>query len=164
MIIIFLDCDQVLNSDKYLAGNKDDITTDNYPIEEVIKKQLNPQNVKNLNKILSVTGANVVLCSSWRKFVSLEQLCDGLNKNGMKKQFNERFISKTPISGKKSDEINKWLKEWDGDKVDKFAVVDNDNGKYNDLKSFGNNFFNVNPEKGLTPKKSDKIINFLISN
>ena len=87
MKILFLDVDGVLTNDKYLSGNKDDIDTEDYTLQEVVNKQLCPDNVKCLNKLLSATDVQVVLSSSWRKFVQLSELCIGLNKNGLKKVY-----------------------------------------------------------------------------
>ena len=162
MIICFLDCDGVLNNAKYFSGTKDDINSDNYEVQDVINKQLDPDNVKALNKIITVTKCNIVLSSSWRKFIQLDELCKGLVKNGMKKEFCKNFISKTPILGSRADEINEWLKTWKGETIDKWIVLDDTRDKNDNLKSFNENWIKINPNKGLTQKKADKAINFLI--
>jgi uncharacterized lipoprotein YehR (DUF1307 family) len=161
MTVIFLDFDYCLNNVPYIKGTDDDVSSDDYTPQEVAEKQLDPTNVKNLNKILSVTGCNVVVSSSWRKFLSLKQMTEALDKAGMKKEFNKRFISKTPVTGIRHDEIQEWLDKWDGEKVTKFAIIDDDKSNFSKLNEFGDSFFHIKKSKGLSPKKADKIINFL---
>ncbi len=160
MNIMFLDIDGVLNNQKFLSGTKDDIYTDDFTDRDVIDKQLDDENIKNLNKILSVAQCNVVISSSWRKFISLKDLTWGLVKHGMKKEFTQNFISKTPITGKRDEEINEWLKN-SKDKIDKYVVIDDSRDKNDNLKNFDGKWVKINPEKGLTKKKADKVINIL---
>ena len=160
MTIIFLDVDGVLNNQKFLNGTKDDIYTDDFTDRDVIDKQLDPENVKNLNKIISVSQCNVVLSSSWRKFISLKDFTWGLVKHGMKKEFAKNFISKTPITGKREEEINEWIKA-SKEKIDKYVVIDDSRDKNDNLKGFDGKWVKINPKKGLTLKKADKVINIL---
>lgn len=163
MLIIFLDIDLTMSNHPFLLSNKNNINSNKYTVEEICETQVDPKNVKNLNKILTVIeDANIVLSSSWRRFVTLKQLTDGLNKNGLNKKFNDRFIDKTPITGQKHEEINQWLKDTK-EKVDNYVILDDSRDKYDDLKSFGDHWIKINPDKGLSPKKTEKSINFLLN-
>jgi len=161
MIICFLDVDGTLNNLSYFETPKNNIYKDDYTTEEVCKTQICPDNVNSLNKLLAVIpDLNIVVSSSWRRFVSLKELTDGLIHQGLKKEYAKRFISKTAITGQKYKEINWWIDKYKKD-IDNYIVVDDSSNDYDNLKSFGKHFFQLNPWKGLTDKKVNKIINFL---
>lgn len=156
MRIIFLDVDGCLTNREFLLSNKNNIYNSNYSIQDVCDTQVAPENVKRLNDILD-DDVYVVLCSSWRKFVTLEELTKGLIKNGLKKDFSNRFIDKTPITGQRDEEINLWLKNCK-EKIDSYIILDDSRDKYDNLKLFKKHWIKINSQKGLTGKKAKKAI------
>lgn len=120
MKVIFLDVDGVLNHEKWYKRRvslKDTIDpkdwSDHYPFYE-----FDPESVDRLNNIIDVTGAKVVVSSSWRHGRSVQDLQYILDRVG----FIGEIIDKTPslnaIIGKESAgytvprgcEIDWWLK------------------------------------------------------
>lgn len=84
--VIFLDIDGVLNSRKFLSisrgefidkliiANGDDLT--------FMAEQLDPEAIARLNRIITVTGANVVVSSTWRLMWPLEKIVAALESRG----------------------------------------------------------------------------------
>jgi hypothetical protein len=71
--VIFLDFDGVLNSVRYILGNrawkKDGSwkkTRDRHAIYAMWKTQIDRRAVRRLNRIVRATGARIVVCSTWR--------------------------------------------------------------------------------------------------
>lgn len=71
--IIFLDFDGVLNSNDWYVRRQDkydmDAVENNYPLSE-----FDPDAVNRLNTIITLTGAKVVVSSSWRHGRTIEEL------------------------------------------------------------------------------------------
>jgi len=120
MKVIFLDIDGVLvtrNSIKYQHLNYPDIT-------EIIfgKKALN-----NLNKLIRLTEAKIVISSTWRLFHSLEELKDIFNKQGIKGD----IISTTSVDRATIEEDiprGKKIADWlEGKKdIEQYVIIDDD--------------------------------------
>lgn len=73
MKIIFLDFDGVLNSEVWMKSRFDIIDNNDidsqYPFYEI-----DPNAIKNLNRIIEETGAKVVVSSTWRHGRTPEEL------------------------------------------------------------------------------------------
>lgn len=73
MRAIFLDVDGVLNSEKWYVHRHEtmdmSVVAANHPLYEI-----DPEAVKQLNRITDTTGAKLVFSSTWRLGRSVEQL------------------------------------------------------------------------------------------
>jgi len=145
MKIIFLDIDGVLNRQDGLNG------------PDHIDKDM----VANINKIISSTGAKVVITSTWRCSMSQDQIQDHLNKFG----FIGNIIDMTDDNNKsRFNQISDWL---DSNTVSDFIILD-DTGVMDHLlhlssfkKLANKHFFQTKSLVGLTKDISDKIIDRL---
>ena len=101
MKVIFLDIDGVLN----YRGMSD----------------VCPKAVSLLNDLLEKTGANIVISSSWRIYMSMIRIREELVGAGFR--FTERIIGSTPCvpERERGYEIKLWLKQVP---VDKFVILD----------------------------------------
>ena len=122
MKIIFLDIDGVLNSAAYLKRWRDET----FRHEKGEKKgdrwieMIDELAVPLLNKIIEVTGAKVVISSTWRILNSAEMIQTYLNKKG----FVGEIIGCTPRLpfDDRGTEIERWLKTHDP--VESFVILD----------------------------------------
>ena len=120
MKIIFLDIDGVLvtrNSIKYQYIN--------FPDETSIR--FSKKAVKNLNKLIRLTGAKIVISSTWRLFHSLEEL----KKIFVKQRIKGKIISTTSIEKATVEEdiprgqkIADWLEQ--NHEVKQYVIIDDD--------------------------------------
>lgn len=137
-----LDIDGVLNKEDGLNG-----------LDHIDKDM-----VANLNKIISSTGAKVVISSTWRCSMSKDQIQNHLNKFG----FIGEIIGMTDDNNKsRFAQISDWL---DNNTVNDFIILD-DMGVMDHLlhissfkKLANNHFFQTNSLIGLTKDISDRII------
>ncbi|NJO64813.1 MAG: hypothetical protein HC836_43785 [Richelia sp. RM2_1_2] len=168
---LFLDIDGVLVNRRVLKENEW------FPDESHVFCE---ECVTHLNKIIEHTGCSVVISSSWRKNLTVEQLREIFKLRGFK--FSENIIDKTIsiyadnkyVLGKRwvniprGSEIQQWLMS---------QVVDNGSGSFKILNVdysyailddsqdmlYGqrNNFVNTNYEIGLTEENADQVIKIL---
>ena len=120
MKVIFLDIDGVLvtrNSIKYQYIN--------FPDETSIR--FSKKAAKNLNKLIRLTGAKIVISSTWRLFHSLEEL----QKIFVKQQIKGQIISTTSIDKATVEEdiprgqkIADWLVQ--NHDVKQYVIIDDD--------------------------------------
>lgn len=110
MKLIFLDIDGVLVTNRSLmAGNE---------------YRFDKECVKNLLEILTITGAKIVISSSWREDRTLNQLKLLFENNGL----GDNIIDITPIHGDheiRGSEIKAFLDRSDL-KIDKFVIIDDE--------------------------------------
>lgn len=95
--VLFLDIDGVLNNSKFIKNKPD------YKAQD-----LDPENIRCLNKILERTGTSIVISSTWRLAYPMSQLVTILESQGLKPG---RIIGKTPHlieSQFRSKEIEAW--------------------------------------------------------
>ena len=152
MKIIFLDIDGVLNCHQTFRNKKS-----TYEYNEL--DDIDPENVKHLNKILSETNANIVISSSWRLHKNIHELkflAEQVNVDPL------RIIDKTPdlskVSYERGYEIQKWL---DGHKdIEKFVILDDDEDMLH-LKKFL--IKTSSSTGGLTEEKANDAIKLLNS-
>lgn len=123
MKIIFLDFDGVLNSadhfDRILGVIKKNPDYD--PI-----RQIDPEAVKRLSRIVEETGAKVVISSTWRYGHTLTELREILGKFG----FTGQIVGATPRHDSRARglEIDAWLSERVSREklVECFIILDDD--------------------------------------
>ena len=121
MKIIFLDMDGVLNSELTFRNNP------------TVIDPVDPEMVKQLNRIVKETGARLVLSSTWRKgYLWPSRLADaGIDLNN--------FVGITPGSDKgfRGDEVNSWLEYANHFlSIEKYAILDDDSDFHEDQKLF----------------------------
>jgi hypothetical protein len=109
--IIFLDFDGVLNSNDWYVRRKDkygmDAVEKQYPFYE-----FDPDAVNRLNTIITLTGAKVVVSSSWRHGRTVEELQDILNFVGFIGEVidvTQHFGSIDGYTIPRGCEIERWL-------------------------------------------------------
>lgn len=120
--VVFLDIDGVLNSLPFIRSVKG---------QERLLSHLDPNAVRIFSDMIRVTGADVVLSSSWRIIVKLPQMSAWLRERG----FTGRLIGSTPsdvrVPGKVTTprglEIQRWLDLY-GAKVESFVILDDESG------------------------------------
>ncbi len=83
--------------------------------------------VSSLNNIIKETGASIVVSSGWRLCSDLLQLSDLLQSCGVKGEILDTtpFVLRTG-GDVKGTEIDKWLKEWKGEPIESFVILDDD--------------------------------------
>lgn len=110
MKLIFLDIDGVLVTTRSLMDGNE--------------YRFDKECVKNLLEILTVTGAKIVISSSWREDRTLNQLKLLFENNGL----GDNIIDITPIHGDheiRGSEIKAFLDRSDL-KIDKFVIIDDE--------------------------------------
>lgn len=152
MSILFLDIDGVLNSQPFLADSRVSYGSEIWP-----DAHIDPVCVSRLNRILAATGASVVLSSSWRMLISLEEMNAVLRRRGY---IGPDIQSYTPKAGphwvERSCEIWLWLKANKVPDEESYCVLDD---SY-DAKIVGK-FVHTSAETGLTEVDADKAIEIL---
>ena len=112
MQVIFLDVDGVLNSESWYrrrAGLSDD---DAVPVPLVLPvrtrsrdDEIDPDAVQRLNRLTDLTGAALVLSSTWR-MAGTDWLTLFLHRHGVR----GNIVGATPVlPGPRGDEIEAWL-------------------------------------------------------
>ena len=147
--IIFLDVDGVLNSAKFDRWLQDHHMKQYYGYELLDQNAL-----LNLQDIVFVTGADIVLSSSWRLSRSCsERLRQQLLPYGL------QFIDKTVCLHQedRGEEIKEWLSRHP--EVDHFVILD-EKKKFKD-DSLKNNFVKTTFEEGLLEQHAAKAIEIL---
>lgn len=153
MKVIFLDVDGVLN----FNGCRDKIGGIYF---------VNQNRIDLLKEIIDKTSAKIVLSSTWRigwfdrdngmntvhsnDFSKLEEK---LKQNGIS------FISRTPITnhGYRGKEIEEWIEKWNGEKIENFVIIDDDN----DMRPYMDRLVQTSYKYGLRPKNVEKAIKLL---
>lgn len=135
MKIIFLDIDGVLNNSGSLGRLQDGLAT---------LWVMDEQNVEHLNVLVEQSGAHIVVSSSWRHGLQLQEIRDVLTQFGFK--FSDRVIDATPrrinderivklatrgiglklsMSIPRAWEIMEWL-DHNKSRVESFVILDDD--------------------------------------
>ena len=166
MKVLFLDIDGVLNSENWFGYRLYCIKNNMFnevinfvnTNDERIKHKLSmidDRAIVNLNRIIEETGCKVVLSSSWRSCVEVENtLTEYLLKL---KGFKYELYDVTPrlwfndFSIRRGEEIQLWMdKESEKNEIESFVILDDD---YSDmLPEQMNNFIHVDGHVGLTDK------------
>ena len=120
MKIIFLDIDGVLvtrNSIKYQYLN--------FPDEDEIR--FSKKAVKNLNKLIRLTKARIVISSTWRLFHSFEKLQNIFEEQKIKgKIISTTSVEKATIEEDipRGQKITDWLEQ--NSEVEQYVIIDDD--------------------------------------
>ena len=118
MKIIFLDFDGVLNSLEYARKTiqvGDPCTT----------YDLDPVAGARLKKLVDLSGAKIVVSSTWRITRSLEGLRSCLGAFHM---WPSDVIGVTPrMNADRGYEIQAWLDDWKGPQIDSYVIIDDSN-------------------------------------
>lgn len=146
---IFLDFDGVLNTEQYQA----ELAIEGKPCKDIYGPLFDPRTIKHLGNIIKVTGAKIVITSSWRFIHSL---------NVLQQMWIERrlpgvvYSTLTTESSSKSrgEEITMWLQGKDN----RFVIIDNENDF---VISQQESVVITNNVRGLTQKDAQKAIEIL---
>ena len=159
--VIFLDIDGVLNTARWHSK------ADRNNLQDEYGYTFDPIAVANLAKIITETGADIVISSTW-KCMGLSEMLDMWNDRGLP----GKIIDSTPNSVSDEmlltvnlDEIEMThirgceVKEWldtKGKKVSHYAILDDMD---NFLPEQKDHFVLINPEVGITEEDVRKVIN-----
>ena len=105
MKIIFLDFDGVMDTEYYdhLLSEADKPISDEYGL------LFDPECVKNLKYIIDSTGADIVISSTWKDFMSYQEILDMWKYRGLPGFVTD--VTPSTENHKRGDEIDGWLKE-----------------------------------------------------
>ena len=112
MKVIFLDVDGVLISQQSGFGHYDVRGT---------REEFGEDHWARYRRILEVTGAKVVVSSTWRIGRDLEELQELLGSEVIGRTPTDRTLETTRVRG---DEIEEWLNEHPG--VEEFVILDDE--------------------------------------
>ena len=147
--IIFLDVDGVLNSEEFARW-----LWDNHEKKYRGYEMLDQKAILNLQDIVFITGAEIVLSSSWRiSTTRTKQLKEQLLPYGL--TIIDRTIS--DARSNRGEEIKEWLSRHP--EVDHFVILDDDDEFEDD--SLKNNFVKTTFEEGLLEQHAAKAIEIL---
>ena len=159
MKILFADIDGVLNGKDWAVEN---IGRGN---EDWSPYVFDPRTVRQLNRILEVTEAEIVISSSWRHAWTLEQLQKHFREQGVVGKVIDCTpkVCLAPSSTSilrdcpRGQEIQEWLDQASAVQPDVkwvFAILDDDT----DMDPVKNRLVKTRFETGLTKAKADKVI------
>lgn len=149
--VIFLDFDGVMDTAYY------DLYLTNHGMAEKDRFGVvfDPDCISNLAKIIKKTGADIVVSSTWKYFMSLTDLQEMWKYRNLP----GNVIDITPnVTNKRGKQIDAWLQEHS---VDNYAIID-DLGADNFTSNQISHLFVVNPYTGLDNETTDTIINHLV--
>lgn len=155
MMILFLDFDGVMVTDRYQAQ----LTATNSPLRDDYGAKFDPVCVENLRHIIDATDAGIVVTSTWKMDMGLEgiqQMWDARNLPG-------KVIGVTPDIDPihRGDEVQAWLDANPG--AVRYAIIDD-----TPFLNFFNeeqlpHLFRVDERTGLDEKTVTKVIELLKS-
>lgn len=151
MKIIFLDFDGVMDTDHY----------DNYlnymglPEKDKFGIVFDPDCVRNLGRIIDATGADIVVTSTWKDFMTYKEILEMWEYRKL-----PGFVTDTAptCSRHRGDEIDAWLEECRTE-CEYIIIDDMDESQFNEHQY--ERLFVVNPYDGLNDDVTDKIIAML---
>lgn len=181
MKIIFLDIDGVLNAEEdyysedgsYRKGGAYVTTTNGERFRGVSQKR-----VKRLSEIVSATGANIVLCSSWKTLYEAytakrddehvgRYLSNALSRKKLRVLDTTLRFEENAVGYDRGMAIKKWIADWDGrnpsDPIEAFAILDDELFDYQQLGLMGHLVKTEYDEYpgGLTDEKAAEAIRIL---
>jgi histidinol phosphatase-like enzyme len=155
MKIIFLDIDGVLNNEAWLM--KKDRGPLGWPQEDIA-----PDNVAQLNRITEITGAVIVITSTWRYGRTTKELAELFKKADIK----GKVIGKTMVLGTVSEYsmprgvmIDRYIHDLLPEKPESYVIIDDDSDML--LKQVGVFVKTSMIEGGLNIKNADRAIEIL---
>jgi histidinol phosphatase-like enzyme len=124
MKILFLDIDGVLNSGKYIKRADVDFDDPKY--------QIDPDAVVRLNAITQLTGAVIVVSSTWRNAFRIDGIehLDKLQECMASYGITGQVIGMTPdkpnaVRNRRGKEIQLWIDDHFNE-IEKFVIIDDD--------------------------------------
>lgn len=119
--VIFLDMDGVLNSAYFFKSKRDaDAVVEYSQSDDFFRGMIDPVAVGVLSEIAVRSGAALVLSSSWRMVITLEDLEPMLRDAGYK---GRGFVGKTDSRGaRRHEEIRRYVAQHP--EIDRFLVLD----------------------------------------
>lgn len=120
MKVIFLDIDGVL-----VTRNSIIYQYLNFPDDTDIR--FSKKAVKNLNKLIRLTKAKIVISSTWRLFHSLEELKNIIKKQGIRGEIiSTTSVEKATIEEgiPRGQKISDWLEQHP--EVEQYVIIDDD--------------------------------------
>ena len=147
-MIIFVDIDGVFQLSSYINY----LVKNNMKTKDKHGQLFDTECIKNFNEIIDITGADVVITSSWRfnGLISMKKLWKARGLKG-------NIIGITTIGAPfefdcRGQEIERWF--MDNGKPSKFVIIDDCNiGDY-----YNKEFVKTNTKTGITSKIKDIII------
>lgn len=161
MRILFVDIDGVCNAG--WAANKPEYKRNGFLF-------IIPQKLEFVRKIVDLTNAKLVLSSTWRygyydlqKGIKSRDAEDYLALRDAFAEHGMEFIGHTPVTdrgmNRRGEEIDMWLKNWDGETIESMAILDDLNGRY--LRPYAGRLVRTSFTKGLLPKHVEIAIKIL---
>lgn len=130
MKVIFLDIDGVLNTQKTFKDIHDE-----YQVTHKRRVELDEKKIFYLSEIVRLTGANIVLSSSWRIFGHMEDgefIPTNKRTEELKRLFakyNMVIYDMTSFLGSREEEIREWLSCHN---AEEYLIIDDETFNYNE--------------------------------
>ena len=148
MKVIFLDFDGVMDTAYY----------DNYlnymglPEKDKYGVVFAPDCIANLRRIIDETGADIVVSSTWKDFMTYKEILEMWEYRKL-----PGFVTDTTptCSRKRGDEIDSWLEECNTE-CEYVIIDDMDETQFNEHQY--DRLFVVNPYDGLNERTAEKVI------
>ncbi len=148
MKVIFLDFDGVMDTAYY----------DNYlnymglPEKDKYGVVFAPDCIANLRRIIDETGADIVVSSTWKDFMTYKEILEMWEYRKL-----PGFVTDTTptCSRKRGDEIDSWLEECNTE-CEYVIIDDMDETQFNEHQY--DRLFVVNPYDGLNEQTAEKVI------
>jgi HAD domain in Swiss Army Knife RNA repair proteins len=111
--IVFLDIDGVLNSKQWYGratSRQEERRSQPSTDQSLLERSIDPACIQRLNRLLQLTGAVVIVSSSWRKKLHVSEIVSIIEARG----FCGEVIGATPSDCgtlSRGEEITNWLKE-----------------------------------------------------
>lgn len=158
MRVVFLDMDGVLNSSDYLYVR-------NRRTKREWKEMIDPAMVALLNRVLEITGAKVVLSSSWRYRFNTPEKLEKLRSILRSRGFAGELIDRTPLgmemppgsgAGVRGIEVAFWLNRHP--EVSEYVILDDSD----DFPGLGDRLVRTSWAEGLTAKHAKHAVAILM--
>jgi len=176
--VLFLDLDGVCNSGRYFKSLADRVASgdgDESSLQQYASGMLDPEAIRELNRIIYKTGAVVVISSTWRhahpmphisrmlRFRGFEGFVIGATPQlptGVRTPAFQKFLDENPghideTRNCRGNEIQAWLDAVPV--VQSFVILDDDS----DMAHLEPSFVKTSNETGLTTAEADRAIEIL---
>lgn len=125
-------------------------------VEVTTMARFDSRAIKQLNRIVELGKAEVVISSTWRLLYSKSELLDKFVREGFIGKFHEDWRTKE-LWTKRGEEVKEWLDRHP--EVTHWVCIDDDTDFRHDSNLVKTDFF----KEGLTYKEADKAIDILIN-
>ena len=153
MKIIFLDFDGVMDTAYYDHV----LSKEGLPASDDFGIIFDPESVRNLKEIIDKTGADIVVTSSWKDFMTYKDFLDMWEYRKLPGFVTD--VTPTPtVRRNRGDEIDAWLAECDVDC--EYVIIDDlDGGNFNEHQIA--RLLVVNPFNGIDEEIKERAIALL---